>query len=362
MEASPAAAVHPAFPEDLERVITEVLLNDTRDMCGTMSLVASRFHSWTTPFRFHTVAVRVRKICMRRLRHWVLPNAQFTQILVLDLPFKEGPRRGQWPDKMLACSRRLLVASGSVRHLARLASEKPLPDTGGNDHGRGFTADDGHLPWHLPFSLYPKNSRHKALEELGHPRTFYLVGNGEKYLFWVMHTGTSQIATQSFNSIMLYGQIQVSVICHEPAPTVVAPSVIWDGAWYTSPPTLHGLQHPAALVHLTVSAPPDLRRPTTYQRCGLCYVPELAHCVNLAYLTYACKRVIRSGVADLRLKGTMLVHLCLGPHDLGWIKMRHLEEVLAEWIAKAEGRESLLDHVVATPGPGVEFQATDRVD
>ncbi|KAJ7234261.1 hypothetical protein C8J57DRAFT_1249403 [Mycena rebaudengoi] len=254
MEANPAAAVHPAFPEDLERVITEVLLNDTRDMCGTMSLVASRFHSW-----FHTVAVRVRKNCMRRLRHWVLPNAQFTRILVLDLPFKEGPRRGQWPDKMLTCIRRLLAAC-SVRkcppprlRMQRPASVKPLPDLG--------------------------------------------------------------------------------------------------------------------------CAPPDLRRPTTYQRCGLCYVPELAHCVNLAYLTYACKRVIRSGVADLRLKGTMLVYLCPGPHDLGWIEMdkqryprcssicmRHLVEVLAEWIAKAEGRESLLDHVVATPGPGVEFQATDRVD
>jgi hypothetical protein len=228
---------------------------------------------------------------MRRLRHWVLPNAQFTRILVLDLPFKEGPRRGQWPDKMLACIRRLLAASGSVRHLA--------------------------VSWNIWSDL--------------------------------------QFECSALRLQSLY--------------------LIWDGAWYTSPPTLHGLQHPAALVHLTVSAPPDLRRPTTYQRCGLCYVPELAHCINLAYLTYACKRVIRSGVVDLRLKGTMLIHLCPGPHDLGWIEMdkqryprcssicmRHLEEVLAEWIAKAEGRESLLDHVVATPGPGVEFQATNRVD
>ncbi|KAJ7272220.1 hypothetical protein C8J57DRAFT_1225756 [Mycena rebaudengoi] len=71
----------------------------------------------------------------------------------------------------------------------------------------------------------------RALEELGHPRTFYLTGNGEKYLFWVVHTGTSQIATQSFNSIsntykyievepwpsyniLLYGQIQESGNCH----------------------------------------------------------------------------------------------------------------------------------------------------
>jgi hypothetical protein len=36
----------PTFPEDIERTIIDVLLNDARDMCGTMSLVASRFHAW----------------------------------------------------------------------------------------------------------------------------------------------------------------------------------------------------------------------------------------------------------------------------------------------------------------------------
>jgi hypothetical protein len=36
----------PAFPEDIERAINDALLNDARDMCGTMSLVASRFYAW----------------------------------------------------------------------------------------------------------------------------------------------------------------------------------------------------------------------------------------------------------------------------------------------------------------------------
>jgi hypothetical protein len=43
---SVAAPIPKPFPEDIERTITGVLLNDARDMCGTMSLVASRFHAW----------------------------------------------------------------------------------------------------------------------------------------------------------------------------------------------------------------------------------------------------------------------------------------------------------------------------
>jgi hypothetical protein len=34
------------FPDDIERAIHEALLNDTKDMCYTMSLVASRFYAW----------------------------------------------------------------------------------------------------------------------------------------------------------------------------------------------------------------------------------------------------------------------------------------------------------------------------
>jgi hypothetical protein len=41
-----AANPQPTLPEDLERAINEEVLIDTRDMCSTMSLVASRFHIW----------------------------------------------------------------------------------------------------------------------------------------------------------------------------------------------------------------------------------------------------------------------------------------------------------------------------
>jgi hypothetical protein len=40
------APIPKKIPEDIERTITDVLLNDARDMCCTMSLVASRFHAW----------------------------------------------------------------------------------------------------------------------------------------------------------------------------------------------------------------------------------------------------------------------------------------------------------------------------
>jgi len=43
---TPEAYQKPAFPEDIERAINQALLDDARDMCGTMSLVACRFYAW----------------------------------------------------------------------------------------------------------------------------------------------------------------------------------------------------------------------------------------------------------------------------------------------------------------------------
>ncbi|KAJ7656799.1 hypothetical protein DFH06DRAFT_1473420, partial [Mycena polygramma] len=79
----------PKFPEDLERTITEVLLNDAADMCGTMSLLASRFHAWAIPFAFHTVVIHQRDDWMQRISECFLPNANTIHVLVLHLPSRE---------------------------------------------------------------------------------------------------------------------------------------------------------------------------------------------------------------------------------------------------------------------------------
>ncbi|KAJ7477654.1 hypothetical protein FB451DRAFT_1173199 [Mycena latifolia] len=85
-----AATPDAFFPEDIERAINKVLLNDTREMCGTMSLVASRFRT-----------------CFIRIL-----------VLDLDLPFTEGRGRSHLPEEELLLIRRVLEASGRIRHLA----------------------------------------------------------------------------------------------------------------------------------------------------------------------------------------------------------------------------------------------------
>ncbi|KAJ7101483.1 hypothetical protein B0H15DRAFT_1017896 [Mycena belliarum] len=108
----------PVFPEDIERTINEVLLRDTRDMCGTMSLVASRFNIWTKPISLHMVMVRRCDNWMERVCDWLLPNAAFVRILVLDMPSLQGRKRIPLPAEELGLIRRLLEASERVAHLA----------------------------------------------------------------------------------------------------------------------------------------------------------------------------------------------------------------------------------------------------
>ncbi|KAJ7268448.1 hypothetical protein C8J57DRAFT_1717192 [Mycena rebaudengoi] len=256
------ATLQPTFPEDLERVITEVLLTDARDMCGTMSLLASRFYPWTTPFRFHTVVVRRRKAdaATSRLR-----------------PAPEGRRRGQCPDEALALIRCLLDASRSISHLA--------------------------VTWNIWSDL----------------------------------------------------QIECGVLRLESL------YLIWDGTFYTSPPSLHHLQHPATLADLTVGAPSELDKPMLPVWHPKRYLPALAPCVNLAYLTYVSDRTPFPSVAYEPFRGTMFVLVCTSPYDEQQIKrdtqrypqysavcVRYWNEVLIGWVAKVEGRESLLNHVMVT--------------
>ncbi|KAJ7657318.1 kinase-like domain-containing protein [Mycena polygramma] len=121
-----APSPHPTFPEDIERTINEVVLNDTRRMCGTMKLVASRFETWTKPIMFHTAVVRRRDNWMQRVEECLLPNGSLIRILVLDLGLRgsegyycQDPlHRKKSSEKELSLLRRLLEACGQVNHLA----------------------------------------------------------------------------------------------------------------------------------------------------------------------------------------------------------------------------------------------------
>ncbi|KAJ7872960.1 hypothetical protein B0H13DRAFT_1895192 [Mycena leptocephala] len=110
-----APIAEPTFPEDIEQTITDVLLNDARDMCGTMSLVASRFHaSRTKPFKFRTVVVCQRSNWLKRISDILLPNASFIHVLAINLPLSEG----QLTDDELSLLRQLLLESTEqLRHL-----------------------------------------------------------------------------------------------------------------------------------------------------------------------------------------------------------------------------------------------------
>ncbi|KAJ7762846.1 hypothetical protein DFH07DRAFT_771059 [Mycena maculata] len=108
----------PTFPEDIERVIHQVLLMDAKEMRGTLSLVALRFHAWTKPIMFHTVVVRRHKNWMQRIRECFLGNAGLIQILILRLSFTEDQTRVQLSGEELSHIRWLLGASGRVKHLA----------------------------------------------------------------------------------------------------------------------------------------------------------------------------------------------------------------------------------------------------
>ncbi|KAJ7174541.1 hypothetical protein C8R46DRAFT_1252184 [Mycena filopes] len=117
--AEPVSSLQPVFPQDIERTINEVLLKETRGMCGVMSLVASRFYAWTIPITFHTVIVHPHKNWMQRINEYLLPNANLIHVLVLALPNTVGHReRAQFSDKEVAAIAQLLQAAERVKHLA----------------------------------------------------------------------------------------------------------------------------------------------------------------------------------------------------------------------------------------------------
>ncbi|KAJ7166566.1 hypothetical protein C8R43DRAFT_1104095 [Mycena crocata] len=109
----PTSIPQPSLPEDVERAINDMLLNDAQEMRGSMSLVAARFHAWTKPHTFRTVVVRQHDNWTKRIRDLLLPNAHFIRVLALNLPLREGIS-----DEDLCLIRRLVQAADRTVHLA----------------------------------------------------------------------------------------------------------------------------------------------------------------------------------------------------------------------------------------------------
>ncbi|KAJ7429806.1 hypothetical protein B0H11DRAFT_2211870 [Mycena galericulata] len=117
--------------------------------------------------------------------------------------------------------------------------------------------------------------------------------------------------------------------------------LIWDVVHNIDPPSLHHLQHPATLKDLAIYAPGDVHYSDEWQTFGKNYLPATIQCANLAYVSYeaySIPRPIRRGrlldEADQR-KISKLFH---SVHPVPQ----------SEWVAKMEGRESLLCHPAKT--------------
>ncbi|KAJ7611767.1 hypothetical protein FB45DRAFT_1037406 [Roridomyces roridus] len=277
----------PTFPQDVERLINETLLDDSRVMCSSMALVASRFYAWTKQLRGRTVVVRRRDgyDWMQRITEYLLPNASLARTLAINLPFtSEGPM----PETELAYIRNLLQASRGVVSLAvtwniwaRLSSEC------------------GSLPL------------------------------GNLYLIWDGWGGGLRIPRAE--------------------------------------PSLVNLLHPDTLLELTIYSPPDLQNPTPFRSIANFYVPDIAPCANLKYVSYAVDRPPTPNICLLCKERPSLRTRFVLVMPEAWVSDRALSDmlvemnkewyptfsntwlpsfdhVLAEWLKKAEGRESVLDH------------------
>ncbi|KAJ7075290.1 hypothetical protein B0H15DRAFT_867287 [Mycena belliarum] len=274
--ASPGPPAQPAFPEDIERIINDMLLSDAREMSGTMSLVAPRFHAWTRPATYRTIVIRRCDDWIHCVKEFLLPNAGLIRCLAIPLTLSDEEH-----DPIRA----LLNATHGVEHLA--------------------------VSWTL-WTQLPKECGALRLASL--------------YLSWDLAAAAA--------------------------------------------PTLAHLQHPTLLTDLAIYAPPVLNNLTPFHPATL-YVPDLAHCTRLSYVTYAAKAypVIGRTVGNLceevpDLRGAMFVWVnipeaCLREEstETMWIEgdledyaqfsMAHLEhahQLLGEWIAKVEGRTSALTH------------------
>ncbi|KAJ7608716.1 hypothetical protein FB45DRAFT_1128459 [Roridomyces roridus] len=276
-----ASNSEPIFPEDVERLIHEAVMNNSREMRGTMALVASKFHAWTKPFLYHTVVILSKDNWPQRVHEFLIPNASFIRTLALSAPLAE------FQDE-ISHIHALVEAALGVRSLA--------------------------VPWRIWARLH---------------REFGFLQLKNIYLIW------------DYNA--------------------------------TSVPTLNSLRHPSALKQLTIYAPADLRNPLiSFRPWGELYLPDTSRCTNLEYVAYAADRTPVPSIGYLcedipSLKAAVFVLVNVPEPRQGeedglvmedkevypnfstvWIERSGM--VFWEWLARAEGRESLLDppllHVV----------------
>ncbi|KAJ7076996.1 hypothetical protein B0H15DRAFT_571402 [Mycena belliarum] len=143
------------LPEDIEREVTEVLLSEAKDMCRTMSLVASRFNAWTKPVMFGTIVLREHDNWTTHLSEVLLPNTRFIQRLAVMVEYNRSDG-SHLPDADLAQIKRLLEASIQVKHLAVTWSIwARLPQECGNMHLESL-----YLEWDRDYCISPPTLRH----------------------------------------------------------------------------------------------------------------------------------------------------------------------------------------------------------
>ncbi|KAJ7101518.1 hypothetical protein B0H15DRAFT_796293 [Mycena belliarum] len=135
--------------------------------------------------------------------------------------------------------------------------------------------------------------------------------------------------------------------------------LMWDHTLDVPGPSLANLQYPAVLRDLTVYAPPDLENPNPFRRWPEEYLPTTDQCPNIEYITYAVDRLpFPMRFFARRCKWFMFVLLDrTEPYDdevedvlefqesepnFSLQCIQHWHQILGEWVAKMEGRDSLL--------------------
>ncbi|KAJ6562748.1 hypothetical protein DFH09DRAFT_1315823 [Mycena vulgaris] len=138
---------------------------------------------------------------------------------------------------------------------------------------------------------------------------------------------------------------------------------MWDRVHYIPPPSLEKLLHPSKLKDLTVYAPPDLHAAKSFRSWAELYLPAKAHCINLAYVTYAADRpshVLAFMCGEIpHIKVVMFIRVDVPEKwpenelikedkkvypnfSTAWVGFS--DQLLGEWVAKMEGRPSVLEH------------------
>ncbi|KAH8824629.1 hypothetical protein DL96DRAFT_1818313 [Flagelloscypha sp. PMI_526] len=275
-----AASPNSILPEDIEEEINAILLHNVPSMSGTMSLVASRFHTWSKPVQFHTIVIRRQKGWTSRVQELV-HFAPFIRVLAFNLFNVHGDLNEEDIDAV-----RLLISActETVKHLA---------------------------------------------------------------LTWMIWSGCqSEINRLHLKSLYIF----------------------WDWASGPQIPSLVNLQYPEELKDLTMFSPAYVDNFTAFHYEGALYLPDIKRCTNLEYVTYAADRYTSPTVGSLcedypNLKGVMFLLVNIPKEHLNEDKELDLWEdekyayanfssaylprsagILSEWVAKIEGRESVLVH------------------